>query len=243
MNKVFLILPLIVVIVVSGCVQRVSCNPPYILVGEGCCLDLNENNICDTDEEAIETTTTTLSIPETTVNQRRGSLNVREDFFVSCMKSSTHEEWCSAEFVNGINIITIDTASLGAQENNVAEIATWVSNEGSSDIEGIKYDITCDQTSPTEQENVITKNTEKYKTISLDEYFRCFGCILGCECTPQRYGQIIERLKPGDETTFRIEMIGLKYFPEEAVLDCNVRIYSDNPVSEHISNLIINLGI
>ena len=28
------------------------CNPPYIRVGNGCCLDINSNKVCDNDEES-----------------------------------------------------------------------------------------------------------------------------------------------------------------------------------------------
>ena len=50
---VFGILALIVLI--SGCGEQAqpTCNPPYILVGTGCCLDQNDNNICDSDETAV----------------------------------------------------------------------------------------------------------------------------------------------------------------------------------------------
>lgn len=51
--KVILILGLILF---SGCIQTqtsdntITCDPPYIKVGDSCCLDQNENNICDKDE-------------------------------------------------------------------------------------------------------------------------------------------------------------------------------------------------
>lgn len=35
---------------IGGCSQQVTCNKPYILVGTGCCLDKNGNDICDNDE-------------------------------------------------------------------------------------------------------------------------------------------------------------------------------------------------
>ncbi|MHA1280580.1 MAG: hypothetical protein ACTSQ8_25770 [Candidatus Helarchaeota archaeon] len=39
------------IIITSGCTQQViACDPPYIRIGASCCLDQNENNICDTDE-------------------------------------------------------------------------------------------------------------------------------------------------------------------------------------------------
>ncbi len=42
------------VIILSSCTpqnQPVVCNKPYILVGNSCCLDSNNNNICDNDEK------------------------------------------------------------------------------------------------------------------------------------------------------------------------------------------------
>ena len=41
---------IILVLVLSACQQKTTCNKPYILVGNSCCLDSNNNNICDTDE-------------------------------------------------------------------------------------------------------------------------------------------------------------------------------------------------
>ncbi len=42
--------------------KPVICNKPYIRVGTGCCLDRNDNKICDNDESVTPT------IPETTTN-------------------------------------------------------------------------------------------------------------------------------------------------------------------------------
>lgn len=38
------------VITLAACSPKVVCNDPYILVGTSCCLDANQNNICDTEE-------------------------------------------------------------------------------------------------------------------------------------------------------------------------------------------------
>lgn len=38
---------IISVVIFSGCLQQ-TCNKPYILVGDECCLDENDNKICDT---------------------------------------------------------------------------------------------------------------------------------------------------------------------------------------------------
>ncbi|MEK6734348.1 MAG: hypothetical protein AABY27_04495 [Pseudomonadota bacterium] len=44
----------LVLILLTGCSQKVVCNKPYILVGSECCLDTNDNQICDKDETAKE---------------------------------------------------------------------------------------------------------------------------------------------------------------------------------------------
>ncbi|MBS3162739.1 hypothetical protein J4467_02340 [Candidatus Woesearchaeota archaeon] len=41
---------------IAGCSNEITCNAPYILVGESCCLDSNSNSICDSDEIITETT-------------------------------------------------------------------------------------------------------------------------------------------------------------------------------------------
>lgn len=47
----FLIFFVISLFFIAGCTdQKVVCNKPYILVGTGCCLDKDNNNICDKDE-------------------------------------------------------------------------------------------------------------------------------------------------------------------------------------------------
>ncbi len=50
MNKInLLIIPVIAAILLAGC-AKVECNEPYIKVGNECCLDQNDNSICDNDE-------------------------------------------------------------------------------------------------------------------------------------------------------------------------------------------------
>ena len=38
------------VIIITSCNNKLTCNKPYILVGNDCCLDKNDNKICDKDE-------------------------------------------------------------------------------------------------------------------------------------------------------------------------------------------------
>jgi hypothetical protein len=57
MNK-YLILTLVLgVLLIVSCVEKEVapvCNKPYILVGTACCLDTDENGICDSDESDME---------------------------------------------------------------------------------------------------------------------------------------------------------------------------------------------
>ena len=50
--------------------EDVVCNRPYVRVGNGCCLDMDGNGVCDTQETAatqVQMTETTLFIAETTI--------------------------------------------------------------------------------------------------------------------------------------------------------------------------------
>ncbi len=67
-----LILVVTIVIFVSGCMrQEVTCNPPYIKVGISCCLDQNNNSICDKDET---TQSQTQQLSTLITNQTTGNI-------------------------------------------------------------------------------------------------------------------------------------------------------------------------
>lgn len=66
-RKIIIALLIIAVFVLSGCKNGITggavvCNKPYILVGNDCCLDKNDNNICDKDE--VEETAETVEPPK-----------------------------------------------------------------------------------------------------------------------------------------------------------------------------------
>lgn len=50
MKKITLFGVLVLVLILAGCGQKIVCNKPYILVGSECCLDKDDNGICDKDE-------------------------------------------------------------------------------------------------------------------------------------------------------------------------------------------------
>ena len=56
MRKIILLGLVISLLLIAGCGQQLVCNKPYILVGNDCCLDKNDNSICDKDETEIERT-------------------------------------------------------------------------------------------------------------------------------------------------------------------------------------------
>jgi hypothetical protein len=62
MKTIFIFVVLLVasLILLNGCSQSevgITCNKPYILVGTTCCLDQNNNSICDKDESQVNTNT------------------------------------------------------------------------------------------------------------------------------------------------------------------------------------------
>src|SRR3989344_1214383 len=73
-----LILAMIFLIACKG--QEIVCNKPYIQIATSCCLDANDNSICDLDEKIVRVDETTTTIPVTTTLGGSGitttSLNV-----------------------------------------------------------------------------------------------------------------------------------------------------------------------
>lgn len=45
---------ILLLIFITGCSQKITCDKPYLKVGDSCCLDTDNNNICDTHERAQE---------------------------------------------------------------------------------------------------------------------------------------------------------------------------------------------
>jgi hypothetical protein len=72
MKKISIIpfaLILVLAVFLAGCTQEVVCDKPYIKVGTECCLDQNENNICDSDESNTKTNTPPEKSTESNLNQ------------------------------------------------------------------------------------------------------------------------------------------------------------------------------
>jgi len=61
---------LVLVLIIAGCSsQKVVCNKPYILVGSECCLDQDDNGICDKDEIKEEPEVEVKEEPKAEVNE------------------------------------------------------------------------------------------------------------------------------------------------------------------------------
>ncbi|MBI2676014.1 MAG: hypothetical protein HYX24_06155 [Candidatus Aenigmarchaeota archaeon] len=73
------ILPIIAIILVSGCIQNtsqnnVTCNAPYIRIGTECCLDSNYNRICDKDENIKKEVALNITLKDNSVTILTDSL-------------------------------------------------------------------------------------------------------------------------------------------------------------------------
>jgi len=64
MKAVLFALIIVSILLVSGCVKEVTCDKPYIKVGTECCLDNNDNSICDKDETNQSQQDITINQPE-----------------------------------------------------------------------------------------------------------------------------------------------------------------------------------
>lgn len=79
---------------ISGCEKSMNvivCNKPYILVGGSCCLDSNNNNICDKDEtqKPVEQPPTTTPSPPTPVEAQNEFKMVKGDVVTFAGKNIT----------------------------------------------------------------------------------------------------------------------------------------------------------
>ncbi|MCX8178391.1 MAG: hypothetical protein N3D75_01015 [Candidatus Aenigmarchaeota archaeon] len=73
-------LTIIGIVLFSGCVQQeVTCNKPYIKVGTECCIDINDNNICDKDENAQGTTQSNIVCGNKWCQDKEDCMNCPED--------------------------------------------------------------------------------------------------------------------------------------------------------------------
>jgi hypothetical protein len=132
MKKIIAIILLLSLVLVVGCSQQMVCNKPYIQVGNECCLDNNDNNICDSDENQIiedepqeveepEVETTLPVTEELVVEEKLPVINIQFESMrkmsggpagmrgnVFCVKYISHDEYLNKE---------------------IEEVALWIDSE------------------------------------------------------------------------------------------------------------------
>ena len=69
MRKIISVVLILILFLIGGC--KPSCNKPYLLVGNNCCLDQNNNDICDSDEKQEESPKA--NIEETSASDKESS--------------------------------------------------------------------------------------------------------------------------------------------------------------------------
>jgi len=63
---------MLLIALTAGCVQQNTCSPPYLAVGNECCLDEDQDRVCDRDKLPKETTSTaTTTTSSTTTTQKK----------------------------------------------------------------------------------------------------------------------------------------------------------------------------
>ena len=93
-----IIISIVLVSGVSGCAKETVCNKPYIKVGTECCLDNNDNSICDKDET---------SQSQQDIIQKTGNQSETPKYNLSCVSNCNRGvEITSQEIVNEQFIVT-----------------------------------------------------------------------------------------------------------------------------------------
>jgi hypothetical protein len=123
MKKIILIL-LLTMIFIIGCSQNITCNTPYILVGGSCCLDKDNNSICDKDETKTEPENINEVIKETVEETKELS---EADLF---------KESILLESKDGVTL-SLDSFDVEIQNENLAKITkikVTILNKGAKSI-------------------------------------------------------------------------------------------------------------
>lgn len=117
MKKVVMIcLSLLVLLLIAGCgtttTNQIICNAPYIQVGSDCCLDKDNNHICDKDEQEIKNITP--KIEEPLAVERKWNCSSGDEFVTSdpnytfnetkdcpqLVEKVVHEMTCETNWIN-----------------------------------------------------------------------------------------------------------------------------------------------
>ena len=119
-------------IIAISCTNKPTCNEPYILVGTDCCLDKNDNKICDKDEG---------DLPSTTGYTTKEKENCP---FECCTSSEYKIKECAQDFeCKSTKCVAIDSDGDGLTDTEEKQIGTEIrladtDSDGLNDYQEVK---------------------------------------------------------------------------------------------------------
>jgi hypothetical protein len=134
---IFYALVIVLIIAVSGCSKEIVCNSPYMRMGTGCCLDTDNNSICDDDEKieinsTNETNQLEVNEPENVSVSRQGNKVTAN----MAMDDSQSVTVIKPDFVNASFNIPAIYGFVDADSNSAVfrTIAAEIENTGDADF-------------------------------------------------------------------------------------------------------------
>lgn len=137
--KLIKILPLLILgILVAACTPEVVCNKPYIRVGTGCCVDVNNNYICDSDETestiAVGSAVEVLSTEKTAATETESNTE-------STVKNTeeTDNQEATAEEEISIEITSMFWSTISPKTGSENELTIEFKNTGDKSVPEFTY--------------------------------------------------------------------------------------------------------
>lgn len=132
MKKIILFGFLIIgIFILSGCVPKTTCNEPYIVKGNECCLDQNNNKICDEDE--VETK------KSTEVEEEAKIIITPNDIRIANSEVQDSMHITSVPYEDGKNYIFNGEVT----DSNVGLVVFKVKNSGTKILEDLLVNYKC----------------------------------------------------------------------------------------------------
>lgn len=186
----------ILVLVSSGCIQEeIKCDPPYIRHADSCCLDVNNNKICDKDEGIIKNAS---QQPNQTSNQTSPEKETTGEAIVCDPPYIRHADGCCLD-TNGNKICDSDEPAIGANETtsktqgNISMNTTITPAEG-TEVQGNESEVNQTETNETAEQAFEEEHTETNETLSMwcgngvcDENETNQNCCMDCDCDSGYY--------------------------------------------------------
>lgn len=144
----FLIILVISLLFISGCAEKAVCNKPYILVGTGCCLDQNDNKICDSDEN--------IDVENQSIEKPKSQEIIRSDCYLPGNVPGTADLECSnmkvenkiikliliSNKAENISIQKIELPNIG--KNGCSKTFNYTEEEPIKYHDVMEYELNCD---------------------------------------------------------------------------------------------------